>query len=203
MTTEDTVIETARSMDHPQLSELVDRLVRDLGMSPKDAERSVYMLWSKGKIELEQTAPSTFTFWEYLTSPAAVWFWAVVAVVAVTIPVVFYAADPPLLYLRYALGSFFVLYIPGAMLIEALYSKAGELEGIVRVALSIGLSLAVVPLVGLVLNFTPWGITLVPVIFSLSALTMALGIVALYRKFTYYRLRLGLDKMSLIGQQRG
>ncbi|WP_048077056.1 DUF1616 domain-containing protein, partial [Halorubrum sp. AJ67] len=32
------------------------------------------------------------------------------------------------------------------------------IDGIERVALSFGLSIAVVPLIGLVLNFTPWGI---------------------------------------------
>jgi len=31
------------------------------------------------------------------------------------------------------------------------------IDGIERVALSFGLSIAIVPLIGLVLNFTPWG----------------------------------------------
>jgi uncharacterized membrane protein len=37
-----------------------------------------------------------------------------------------------------------------------------------RVALSLGLSLAVVPLIGLVLNYTPWGIRLTPILVSLA-----------------------------------
>jgi len=36
------------------------------------------------------------------------------------------------------------------------------IDGIERVALAFGLSIAIVPLLGLVLNFTPWGIRLTP-----------------------------------------
>jgi uncharacterized membrane protein len=74
------------------------------------------------------------------------------------------------------------------MLIEALYSKAQDLEGLERVALSIGLSLAVVPLIGLVLNYTPWGIRLEPITASLALFTEIMALVSLVRKFRYYRL---------------
>jgi len=37
------------------------------------------------------------------------------------------------------------------------HSREGIDDGIERVALSFGLSIAIVPLIGLVLNFTPWG----------------------------------------------
>lgn len=46
------------------------------------------------------------------------------------------------------------------------------IDGIERVALSFGLSIAIVPLVGLVLNFTPWGIRLGPIAVSISAVTL-------------------------------
>lgn len=49
-----------------------------------------------------------------------------------------------------------------------------DLDGIERAALSFGLSIAVVPLIGLGLNYTPWGIRLVPVVVSLSVFTIAL-----------------------------
>jgi uncharacterized membrane protein len=53
----------------------------------------------------------------------------------------------------------------------------GGIDGIERVALSFGLSIAVVPLIGLIANFTPWGIRLVPILVGISAFT--LGMVAL------------------------
>ena len=123
---------------------------------------------------------------------------AVVAVVVLTGVVVLTPGlnETPL---RVVLGLPFVLFFPGYALVAVLFPEAGSdtaatgdaadeaedstlregdgIDGIERVALSLGLSLAVVPLVGLVLNFTPWGIRLTPILFGISALT--LGFVAL------------------------
>lgn len=98
-------------------------------------------------------------------------------------------SESPLIPIRYVLGSLYVLYIPGATLIEALYPKHEDLSPLERLALSIGLSLALVPLVGLILNYTPWGIRLIPVTTSLALLSICLATVALYRKYLYHKLR--------------
>lgn len=95
-----------------------------------------------------------------------------------------------LVYLRYIFGSLFVLYLPGAALIELLYPKPSDLSQLERLALSIGLSLALVPLVGLILNYTPWGIRLDPIVISLSMLTLAFGLGAVVRKFLLLKLEL-------------
>ena len=47
------------------------------------------------------------------------------------------------------------------------------LEPLERAALSLGLSIAIVPLLGLALNFTPWGIRLAPVLLTIAAFTLA------------------------------
>jgi len=57
------------------------------------------------------------------------------------------------------------------------------IDGIERVALSFGLSIAIVPLVGLVLNFTPFGIRLVPIVLSITGLTVLLTVVAAVRRW--------------------
>jgi uncharacterized membrane protein len=56
------------------------------------------------------------------------------------------------------------------------------IDGIERVALSFGLSIAIVPLIGLVLNFTPFGIRLVPITVSLSGFTFLMAAVAVRRR---------------------
>lgn len=56
------------------------------------------------------------------------------------------------------------------------------IDGIERVALSFGLSIAIVPLIGLVLNFTPFGIRLIPITVSLSGFTLLLTAVAVHRR---------------------
>jgi uncharacterized membrane protein len=70
--------------------------------------------------------------------------------------------------LRNVLGLPLVLFLPGYTLIAALFPAKSDLDGIERTALSFGLSIAIVPLIGLVLNYTPFGIRLLPVLISLS-----------------------------------
>jgi len=88
----------------------------------------------------------------------------------------------------YFLGTLYVLFLPGYVIVEALYPRERDLKPLERVALSIGLSLAVVPLVGLVLNYTPWGIRLWPVVISLATLTIGVAVVAVKRKFDTLKL---------------
>ncbi|MHB1043813.1 MAG: DUF1616 domain-containing protein [Eubacteriales bacterium] len=83
---------------------------------------------------------------------------------------------------RVALGLPFVLFFPGYTLIAALFPKKDDLDGIERVALSFGLSIAVVPLVGLILNYTPWGIRLAPILVSLLVFTGGMSALAVFRR---------------------
>ena len=76
--------------------------------------------------------------------------------------------------LRVILGLPFLLFFPGYTLIAALFPKKSDLDGIERVALSFGLSIAVVPLLGLGLNYTPWGIRLYPVLITVIAFILAI-----------------------------
>jgi uncharacterized membrane protein len=47
--------------------------------------------------------------------------------------------------------------------------------------LSFGLSIAVVPLIGLALNYTPWGIRLEPILLSLLIFIISIGLYGIYR----------------------
>jgi len=83
---------------------------------------------------------------------------------------------------RIILGLPFLLFFPGYTLMAALFPKKESLGGVERVALSFGLSIAVVPLIGLVLNFTSWGIRLEPILISLAVFIIAASGVAWYRR---------------------
>jgi len=83
---------------------------------------------------------------------------------------------------RIPLGLAMVLFIPGYTLIAALFPKRDDLDGIERVALSFGLSIATVPLIGLGLNYTPWGIRLAPIAISLAIFTIAMSLIAYFRR---------------------
>ena len=84
--------------------------------------------------------------------------------------------------LRIILGIPFVLFCPGYTLMAALFTKKEGMGGIERVALSFGLSIAVVPLIGLILNYTPWGIRLEPILYSVASFILIASIIAWLRR---------------------
>jgi len=77
-----------------------------------------------------------------------------------------------------------IIFIPGYVLINVLFPEKKTDKGIdtiERIALSLGLSIAIVPLIGIGLNYTPWGIKLQPIIFSLEAFVLFIGSIAIVR----------------------
>ncbi|WP_254840940.1 DUF1616 domain-containing protein [Natronomonas marina] len=155
---------------------------------------------------------------------------AVLALVVLTNLTVFLPVvnDSPV---RVVVGLAFVLFVPGYAFIAALFPEEGTspdaeaaadeaasetnggdglqdrgIDGIERTALSFGLSIAIVPLIGLALNFTPFGIRLVPILVSISAFTVIATGVAAQRRWQLpdderfrvpYRSWLGAGKSEL------
>lgn len=87
--------------------------------------------------------------------------------------------------LRIILGLPFILFLPGYNLIFALFptkkTTTQSIDILERIALSFGLSIAIVPLIGLILNYTPWGIRLEPILVSLILFITLTGVVGMYR----------------------
>jgi len=133
---------------------------------------AIIKLQNQGKISLKppKTRPD-LTLTKYLVSPKAYWYWAVIALSIATTILVFTIPENayPIVYARYILGAIFVLWLPGYALIKALFPTK-EIDQIERVALSIGMSLALVPITGLLLNYTPWGILSLTVTLATAAL---------------------------------
>ncbi|HEV2139146.1 MAG TPA: DUF1616 domain-containing protein [Nitrososphaerales archaeon] len=166
----------------------MERATEGTGVPTWAATRALYSLICEKKVSLSDWSPPS-SLMGYLSSPYSLWFWGAMAALAVTF-VSIYALPPstPFLYVRYVFGSIAVLFLPGYALIEALYPKKDDLDGLERLALSIGLSLALVPLVGLLLNYTPWGIRLDPIVASLASLDIVLVLIGAYRKESYIKL---------------
>ncbi len=84
--------------------------------------------------------------------------------------------------LRIILGLPFVLFFSGYGLVLALFPKKEGMGGIERVALSFGLSIAVVPLIGLILNYSWWGITLESTLYSVASFIFLMSIIGWIRR---------------------
>lgn len=83
---------------------------------------------------------------------------------------------------RIVLGAIFVLFFPGYTLLAALFPRKDSLQSVERVVLSFVSSVAIVPLIILVLNYTPWHIRIEPIFASVAAFIFIASAVALIRR---------------------
>jgi len=106
-------------------------------------------------------------------------------VILLTLLCILFVLIPPLNEIspiRIIFGLPLVLFLPGYALIAVLFPRKDDLDVIERIALSFGLSIAVVPLLGMALNYTPFGIRLSPVLIVLSVFTISLALGAYVRR---------------------
>jgi uncharacterized membrane protein len=82
---------------------------------------------------------------------------------------------------RIILGLPFVLIFPGYTLVAALFPDNEKLGAFERWIISLGISLPLVALIGLGLNYTPWGISLNTLLFFMVIFIMVTSIIALVR----------------------
>ena len=75
-----------------------------------------------------------------------------------------------------------VLFVPGYAIVSAIFPRGATISWAARIALSLGLSISVVPLLGLILNFTPWGIRFAPIAVMLAIFTVGVGTGAYWRR---------------------
>lgn len=183
------VIEEKKPRTVAQLTSLVKERFQ---VPEEEILKLVVKLHSEGKIALEAPfKPVPERLSSHLKTEMARWYWVTMLLAAATTLIAFIVPEDssPLVYARYVLGTIFVLWLPGYSFTKALFPKrimktesSGDLDPVERVALSIGLSIALVPMVGLLLNYTPWGIRLTPIVTSLFALTTAFAAAGVIRE---------------------
>lgn len=84
--------------------------------------------------------------------------------------------------LRTLVGGAFLLFAPGYAMTAFLFPQQDQLSLLERVTLSVGASLALVALLGIPLDRTPWGITLWTVLIEQAVLVLVLIPAAHYRR---------------------
>ena len=163
------------------------------GLRIDQAARQLHILDQVDEVRLRDNDPPRGLL-VYGFSVYSIRFWVILTILLATFLIIYVAPQvAPFSWTRIGLGFIVVLFLPGSALIEALYPKKDDLEELERFALSVGLSLALSPLVGFVLNYTPWGIRLDPIIIALSLLIFILEAVAVYQKYQYFIMSLELS----------
>ena len=120
---------------------------------------------------------------QLLSSPAGRYLDLIAVIIFILLTTIFVAV-PPLneTALRVVFGFGLVFIIPGYVFVCTLFPDNSEIDTIERIALSMGLSIAITIFTGFALNYTPWGIRLAPILLSLSAITLLFTVTAAGRR---------------------
>jgi len=87
----------------------------------------------------------------------------------------------PWAFLRNVLGVIFVFFLPGYAFTKVVFptklsNEVMESLGVIlRIAFSVGISIAIVSIIGFILYYTPFGLDLTPIIISLLTFTIILA----------------------------
>lgn len=192
-TLKEAILTTAKERKPETVGQLTDQVHQQFPSIPDiEIVNAILILRNEGKLALERRRPSTPNLTQFLRSNSASWYWITFALTLAAVISVFAIAENtyPLVFIRYVLGGIFILWLPGYTFIKALFptelpfkTSDRNLDLIERVVLSFGMSLALVPIVGLLLNYTPWGIRLTPITVTLAALTLTFATASVIREY--------------------
>ena len=186
------IVKIIKEKTPQSIEELIAFSKEELQIPEQEILEIILRMQSEGRISLKKQYTSPSSLVAYLRTEQSYWYWMTMFTATVTAIVVFMIPEGlyPWAYIRYVLGAIFVLWLPGYTFIKALFpaepngEKSKEsLDYIERIALSLGMSLALVPIIGLLLNYSPWGIRLTPIVLSLLFLTLVFATVALMREY--------------------
>ena len=141
--------------------------------------------WPKSSPTIEQSDLP-----ECIKSESSNWYWIMIVSTLVSSIVVLAIGEVGTLsYIRYVSASILVLFLPGYALLRTIspsnartLGEPNNMYSITRLSLSIVLSIMIVSALGLILDFSPLGVTLESIVLSLSLFTVLFSTVALFRE---------------------
>jgi hypothetical protein len=188
---EDTIIKTINEQKPQTTNQLVDLIQKTTNLSENEIIKVLTELKTQDKIQFTIKPATSSSFGTYLFSFKSAWYWTIIAIALVTTLTVFTIPQDlyPIAYIRNVLGVIFVLFLPGYTFVRAVFQNkvpikttSESFDNIERLVLSIALSIALTPMVGLILYYTPIGIGLTPITLSLLLLTVLLATAAMARE---------------------
>jgi hypothetical protein len=186
------IIKTINKQNPQTTTQLVILIKKTTNLSENEIIVVLNQLKAENKIHFKIKPEESISFATYLFSFKSAWYWTIIAVALVTTLTVFTIPQDliPLAYVRNVLGVIFVLFLPGFAFVKAVFKKkvpfktsSESFDNIERLVLSIAISIALSPMVGLILYYTPIGIGLTPVTFSLLVLTILFATAAMAREY--------------------
>jgi hypothetical protein len=188
------IAETIQNEKPQTAQELVSLVLQKSEASQSQITDALLEMENRNQISFTKSQSFVpFTLTHFIFSNQAIWFWLSIVLCIVTILALLLPSNvPAAIYFSSGLSAVFILFLPGLSLSKTLFPThiglyAGEnTEGIERVAVSLGLSLALVPIIAAILNFTQplgMGIALAPLAASLLLFTVGFSIAGLLREY--------------------
>ena len=106
----------------------------------------------------------------------------IILVITLLFPIIVF--EYPDGYLRKILAIPYILFFPGYLLTTNLFPRDYELNSVERLIFSFALSISIVPLIGLVINYIPYGITNESILWSMYIFNVSMSIIAIIRRRT-------------------
>ena len=167
------ILETIEKQSPETTQQLIELVKEKTPLSKKELTKVLIQLERENKVNFAKNetvvaSPLTANF----SSKQKVWYWITVFLALATAVSVLAVPDNayPVVYVRSILGLVLTLFLPGFAFIKMLFpsklplsTSSKDIDIIVRIALSFGLSLALVPMVGLVFYYTSYGLGIVPI----------------------------------------
>lgn len=187
------------------VQDLIQLVQQKIPMSHGELTDILLQLESEGRLKFKtrQTPPTSLK--DYLFSSSGIWFWLTLAIVFLVATTIFLVPEAtyPLVYLRQALGVVFVGFVPGFVFLKSLYplsvrmiKPTESLNFLEQVVLSVGLSVSFVAIVGLIFNYTPFGINLLPVTITLSVFTLFFASIGIVREYAVCKINFNENSAS-------
>jgi Protein of unknown function (DUF1616) len=187
------IIEVVNTKNLETTIELVKLVKQKYSIPEEDIVAILLQLEDENEIHFnKKTSQIPKTLSSYMFSYNSIWFWTTIVISTATAFSVFTIPENTyhLTFIRQILGAIFVGFLPGYVFIKTLYpskvpipTSSENLDTIERIAFSLVLSIVFTAIVGLILNYTPWGIRLMPITLSLLALTMVFASTGLIREY--------------------
>lgn len=125
---------------------------------------------------------------EFSVSGQSNWYWAVVVFTFIAATTILIVPNVyPLYYIRSLFGIIFTVFLPGFVLIQTLFPRK-NLSYYEILACSIGTSLAIISILGLMLSYTV-GLRLNAVVATVASWTMFFDTTALYKSYKICKYR--------------
>ncbi len=191
--TKDLIIQAVKKEKPETAKQLITLMQERHAIPPEQTASLIIELENENSLSFTKQKPPTSALTkEYFIYTKAKWYWSTIVFAIATAIAVFTIPDTayPIVYLRFALGSIFVLFLPGFTFIRALFpikvpviTSSENFDTLERIVLSFGISLVLSAITGLTLNYTPWGIQLTSITLSLLALTIVFATAAILREY--------------------